>query len=181
MRSLALLRGINVGGKNKVDMATLRETFTRIGSGNVLTYINSGNVVFDDERPHQELANVLESAIENDFGLGLKVLLRDIVSVRRLVAAIPDWWTTDKTMRTNVIFLWEHVDTPEIVDLLPVRDGVDDIMYSPGAIVWRTDADKLTRSGVGRLVGTDLYRAMTVRNSNTVRKVALLMEEQAGR
>lgn len=177
MRSLALLRGINVGGKNKVDMATLRETFVRTGASNVLTYINSGNVIFDDERPHQELASLLEGGIDEDFGLRVKVLLRDITSIRGLVAAIPDSWTTDKTMRTNVIFLWEHVDSPEVVDQLPVRDGVDESMYSPGAIVWRYDTDKATRSGMGRLVGTDLYRAMTVRNSNTVRKLAFLMEE----
>jgi len=176
VRSLALLRGINVGGKNKVDMATLRETFIRTGAGNVLTYINSGNVIFDDERPHLELASLLEGGIEEDFGLRVKVLLRDIASIRRLATAIPDTWTTDKTMRTNVLFLWEHVDSPDVVDQLPVRDGVDDIMYSPGAIVWRYDADNATRSGMGRLVGTDLNRAMTVRNSNTVRKLALLME-----
>lgn len=161
-------------------MATLRKTFTRTGADNVRTYINSGNVIFDDERLHREMAKVIGVAIEKDFGLRLGVMLRDVVSIRRLAAQIPDSWTTDKTMRTNVIFLWKNVDSPDVVDQLPVRDGVDDIMYSPGAIVWRTDADKLTRSGMGRLVGTDLYRAMTVRNSNTVRKLALLMNEQAG-
>ena len=177
MRQLALLRGINVGGNNTVAMASLRETFVRAGSENVRTYINSGNVVFDDARARDHLTEVLEIAIADDFGLQLKVLLRDIESVRSVVAAIPDTWTTDKEMRTNVIFLWDHVDSPDVVDQLPAREGVDDIEYTPGAILWRADRDKMTRSGMGRMIGTDLYAGMTMRTSNTVLKLAAMMEE----
>jgi uncharacterized protein (DUF1697 family) len=65
------------------------------------------------------------------------------------------------------------------VDEIPAREGVDDIKYTPGAILWRADRDKLTRSGMGRLVGTDLYQNMTMRSSNTVLKLAAMMEEPA--
>jgi len=179
MRQLALLRGINVGGNNKLAMATLRETFARAGAENVRTYINSGNVIFDDTRPSEHLGAILAQAIADDSGLELKVLLRDIESVRSVLAAIPETWTTNKEMRTDVIFLWDHVDSPEVVDEVPAREGVDDIKYTPGAILWRADRDKLTRSGIGRLVGTDLYQNMTMRSSNTVLKLAAMMEERA--
>lgn len=176
MRYVALLRGINVGGKNKVDMATLKETFGRAGCDDVVTYINSGNVVFSDDRDAARLTDILEDTIEEDFGKRHKVLLRDIDSVRKVVDAVPDTWVNDKTMRTRVLFLWEDVDSVEILDQLPVRDGIDEIEYLPGAIVWRVDIENVTKSGQARLAGTKLYKAMTIRNINTVRKVAELME-----
>lgn len=177
MRYLALLRGINVGGKNKVEMGRLRETFERVGTEDVRTYINTGNIIFSDDRPHEDLTDLLADAIEEDFGLRLDVLIRDIESIRETAVAIPHTWVTDKTMRTRVMFLWDSFDTPEVLDDLPVRDGVDEVMYVPGAVIWRHDAENANRSGQGRLVGTDLYRAMTVRNSNTVHKLAAMMEE----
>lgn len=77
MRYVALLRGINVGGKNRVEMARLRETISRAGADDVRTYIASGNVLFADSRPRGEIVGVLERAIEEEFGLSLKVLVRD--------------------------------------------------------------------------------------------------------
>lgn len=175
MRYVALLRGINVGGNNKVDMTELKGTFERVGCEDVRTYINSGNVVFARDGDADSLADLLEDAIEEDFGKRHQVLLRNNDALQEIVATMPDSWTTDKTMRTRVFFLWEDVDTPGLVDELPIREGVDEVRHTPGAVVWRVDADKLTKSGMGRLIGTDLYSAMTMRNSNTVRKLAEMM------
>lgn len=177
MRYLALLRGINVGGKNKIQMAKLKETFAGTGASDVRTYINSGNVIFTDNRSPDSLAEILEDAIEKDFDLQIKVLLRDIDSIRNVDAAIPDTWVTDQTMRTRAMFLWDPFDTPEVLNDVPVRDGVDDVKYVPGALIWRVDVENLTRSGMARLTGMPLYKAMTMRNSNTVRKLAAMMEE----
>lgn len=177
MRYVALLRGINVGGKNKVEMTRLRETFEGVGGNDVKTYINSGNVIFTDTRPADSLATLLEDAIAEEFGLRLEVLLRDEPSMREIATAIPESWTNDSTMRTDVLFLWEHVDSPDVLDELPARIDIDEVRYVPGAVIWRIDAGDRTKSGKGRLVGTDLYKAMTVRNSNTVRKLVSMMEQ----
>lgn len=179
VRFVALLRGINVGGKNKVDMTALKRTFARAGATDVLTYVNSGNVIFSHDRERSTLTGVLEDAIEEDFGLRHRILLRDTSSIRHVVNAIPDEWVNDGTMRTDVLFLWEHLDSPDVVKQLPVRDGIDEIRYAAGAVIWRVDAENLTRSGKSRLVGTDLYKAMTVRNVNTVRKLAAMIMEPA--
>ncbi len=106
MRYVALLRGINVGGKNRVEMARLRETISRAGADDVRTYIASGNVLFADSRPRGQLVGVLERTIEEEFGLSLKVLVRDEHELVATADAIPDPWTNDQTMRTDVIFLW---------------------------------------------------------------------------
>ena len=177
---VALLRGINVGGNRKVEMARLKVVFEGAGTTEVRTYINSGNVIFTDERPAAELAPVLESAIEDEFGFHVGVLLRDLDSMRRLVAAIPNEWVNDKTQRTDVWFLWEDQDKPEVMDDLAIKDGIDKVFYVPGAVVWCADGEKLTRSGRGKVVGTNLYKSLTARNVNSVRKIHSLMEDLAG-
>jgi uncharacterized protein (DUF1697 family) len=73
------------------------------------------------------------------------------------------------------MFLWEDVDDPSVLHQITIKDGLDDVKYLPGAIVWRVDRDVLTRSGMMRLTSDDLYKQMTIRNVNTVRKLADLM------
>ena len=80
-------------------------------------------------------------------------------------------------MRCYVMFLWDDVDDPSVLDLLTIKDGIDDVKYEPGTIVWRVDRDVLTRSGMMRLTSDDLYKQMTIRNVNTVRRLAHLMAD----
>lgn len=178
---VALLRGINVGGNKKVEMGRLRETFERVGSRGVRTYINSGNVVFEDVRGPEELAPELERAIEEEFGFFVKVLLRDHATFQSVVDAIPDEWVNDKSERTDIWFLWEQFDSPDVIDQLEPRDGIDEVFYVEGAVVWRADGAQLTRSGRTKVVGTELYRSLTARNVNTVRKIHSLMDDVASR
>jgi uncharacterized protein (DUF1697 family) len=177
---LALLRGINVGGKNKVEMSRLRNTFESVGMTQVRSYINTGNVIFGDEsRPMTELTPLLEEAIATEFGFHVKVLLRDFEAIASTAEAIPPSWKDDSTMRCYVMFLWEEVDGPAVLEGLTIKEGIDDVKYEPGAIIWRVDRDVLTRSGMMKVTGSDLYQSMTIRNCNVVRKLAELMA-QAG-
>lgn len=178
MISVALLRGINVGGKNKVEMGRLRQTFERVGLAGVRTYINTGNVIFDSGgRSPGALRPDLQAAITDEFDLELEIVLRDIDEMTATAEAIPESWVNDSTMKCDVMFLWESVDSPDIIEELPVREGIDTVTYVPGAVIWKVDRPNLTRSGMSRIVGTNLYKAMTVRNCNTVRKIVELMAE----
>ncbi|MFZ0012788.1 MAG: DUF1697 domain-containing protein, partial [Acidimicrobiia bacterium] len=85
----------------------------------------------------------------------------------------------DRSERTDVWFLWEERDDPAIVDSLTIKEGIDEVLYVQGAVVWRADGAQLTRSGRGKVIGTDLYKSLTSRNVNTVRKIHALMEELA--
>lgn len=176
---VALLRGINVGGNRKVEMSRLAGTFERVGASEVRTYINSGNVIFTDDRTPGELASTLEDAIEKEFGFHVKVLLRDIDSIRKLTEAIPDEWVNDKTQRTDVWFLWEDHDSSDVIDNLTIKPGIDEVFYIPGSVVWCADGEQLTRSGRGKVIGSKLYKSLTARNVNTVRKIHSLMEDLA--
>jgi uncharacterized protein (DUF1697 family) len=174
---VALLRGINVGGKNKMEMARLKAAFESAGMKDVTTYINSGNVVFtDNRRKPATITRTLEKAIEADFGFAIKVLIRDLPSIKKLLKALPDSWTNDSKMRCDVLFLWESFDKKEVLNELSWKPEIEDVVYVSGAVIWRIDRPNVNRSRLFKMVGTDLYRGMTIRNCNTVRKLAELME-----
>lgn len=179
---LALLRGINVGGKRKVDMKSLRSSFERSGMKDVSTYINSGNIIFkSDIKSVTELTRILEDAIELDFGFLVKVLILSKPQISKLGESLPANWINDKNiMKCDVIFLWSKYDNPEILQTLNVKDGIDNVIYRPGAIFWQIDKENLGKSGLMKLVGTELYKNMTIRNSNTFRKLNAIMSSLEG-
>jgi uncharacterized protein (DUF1697 family) len=175
---VALLRGINVGGKNKVEMARLREVFQREGLADVRTYINSGNVIFAESRKRAtRLMSDLETAIEEQFGFPVKVLVKSLEQMEVITDAIPAAWVTDDSMRCDVMFLWQDHDRPGILSDLPVREGIDQVIYVAGAVIWQVDAINLTRSGRTKVIGGQMYKASTVRNANTTRKLTELMRQ----
>src|SRR5690554_4119915 len=132
---VALLRGINVGGNNKVDMKKLKTTFESLGFSNVVTYINSGNIVFEEKVKKQNLiTSEIEKAIKRDFRLDIKVLLRDFKSIEIICKKLPATWVKNEVMRTDVMFLWEEFDNPEVIKQLKVNP-VDNVKYVQGAIL----------------------------------------------
>ncbi|HKB34447.1 MAG TPA: DUF1697 domain-containing protein [Candidatus Dormibacteraeota bacterium] len=172
MTYVAFLRGVNVGGKGIVSMAAIKETLVALGLSDVRTYINSGNVIFST-RPSdaRRLTARIERALEQDTGMAIKVLVMDHKTLKKIVEAIPRNWVDDKTMRTYVLLLWKELDDRAILDRLPAKPGVDELMYTPGAVVWRVDRENVGRSQMTRIVGTDLYKKITVRSANTMRKL----------
>ncbi len=178
-RYVALLRGINVGGKNKIEMKRLRRTFERAGMSAVATYINSGNVIFNDRgRPRVELSARLEKAVAADFGLEVPVLLRTREEIDAVHAALPPDWSNDSAMKCDVLFLWEEIDNPDVLDQLPLKPELVTVRYLPGTVLVGMDRAHVARSGLNRLVGSSLYRAMTIRNVNTLRRIHGLLAEQ---
>lgn len=192
---VALLRGINVGGNNKVDMKRLKLAFEQAGMRQVITYINSGNIVFswgaedgvssgdlsreqEQERKHK-LAGILEDVILREFNLPIRVVIRSLEDIRGVIRHLPETWTNDDTMRSDVLFLWAEADAPEVLDELKFKPEIDRVLYAPGAVLWSVDRANATRSGMQKLIGTRLYGLMTVRNVNTTRKIHQLMEDAA--
>jgi len=175
VRYLGLLRGVNVGGASRVEMARLRQVLERIGMSDVRTYINSGNVIFTTTaRGRRAITERIEHAIEEEFGFPVPVLLRTVDQLHELVAALPD--VDDADTRCNVAFLWPDVDRSEVLDELPAAPGIDEVRYVKGAVVWTVDRRNITRSRMTKLVGTPLYRRMSMRNANTVRKLYELLQ-----
>ncbi|MFJ7730057.1 DUF1697 domain-containing protein [Neobacillus sp. NPDC097160] len=174
---IALLRGINVGGNNKIDMKLLKQTFEKAGMNDVLTYINTGNIIFSNKGLSKtELSCILEDAIQNDFGLQIKVVVRSVDDVRGIINAIPDTWKNDKDMKSDVMFLWDKIDDESVLKHLVVKPNIDTVKYVPGAILWSVDKKNVTKSGMSKIVGSTIYKQVTVRNVNTARKIYELMQ-----
>jgi len=172
MTYVAFLRGVNVGGKGIVSMAAIKEALVALGLSDVRTYINSGNVIFSTRAADaQKLTARIEKAFEQHTGMAIKVLVMDHKSLKQLVDAIPRNWVDDKTMRTYVLLLWREVDDRTILDRIPVNPGVDELRYTPGAVVWRVDRENVSKSRMNRLVGTPLYKKISIRSANTMRKL----------
>jgi uncharacterized protein (DUF1697 family) len=176
---IALLRGINVGGNNKIDMKLLKHTFEQAGMNDVVTYINTGNIIFSyKDKSKTELALMLEEAIHNDFGLRIKVVIRTVDDVRGIINAIPDTWKNDKEMNSDVMFLWDEIDDESVLEHLVIKPDIDTVKYVPGAILWCVDKINVTKSGRSKIMGSKIYKQVTVRNVNTARKIYELMQAQ---
>jgi uncharacterized protein (DUF1697 family) len=172
MTYVAFLRGVNVGGKGIVSMAAIKESLVALGLSVVRTYINSGNVIFSSRASDaQQLTTRIEKALEQHTGMAIKVLVMEHKTLKKMVDAIPRNWVDDKTMRTYVLLLWKELDDRMILERLPIKPGVDELRYTPGAVVWRVDRENLGRSHLNRIVGTPLYKKITIRSANTMRKL----------
>lgn len=175
MKYVALLRGINVGGKTRVEMPRLKAAFEALGCTDVSTYINSGNVLFTDARPASKLKPLIEKAIKAEFNFDVPVVLRDRANFANLVEKIPAEWTNDKIQKTDVMFLWDEIDNEDIIKEVVVNPKIETALYLPGALAWNISRDKVAGGAVIALIKSDLYTHMTIRNINTVRKLAKLL------
>jgi uncharacterized protein (DUF1697 family) len=176
MRYVALLRGINVGGKSVVRMADLKECVEELGYDNVSTFIASGNVLFETpERDAAKLESAIERALERRFKLPITVVVRSRAEVGRIVRAIPAGWIGNDSLRVNVAFLRRTRDGRALARELAPREGVDELVATRAALIWATRRDALTRSGLQKLPGSAAYRDMTIRNVNTTLKLQELL------
>lgn len=173
---VALLRGINVGGNNKISMKALKKSFESVGMQSVITYINSGNIIFknDTEAP-QKLPEILEKIIQKDFALDIKVVIRSIKDYQRIMEALPENWANDQEMKSDVMFLWKEIDNESILNTLPAKPEIDTVKYVPGSLLWSIGRKNQSKSGILKLMGTKTYHLMTIRNVNTARKIWELM------
>ncbi len=176
MIHVALLRGINVGGKHKVPMAQLRQVCADLGFTDVATYINSGNIVFGAEEDDDlALAGQLERAIEDTFGFPVRALVRTGADIVAIAERIPADWTNDEARKSDVVYLLDGIDPSQAVAALQPHEGIDSVRLAPGAVLWMVERQHAARSGLQRILGTPLYRQSTVRNVNTARKLAALV------
>lgn len=174
---VALLRGINVGGKAKVAMSRLKELGEELGFEQVRTYINSGNVILVSSKQASDVCQQLEQGIQQTFGLSVPVVVRSFAQIKTLLSEVPNAWSNDTEQKTDVLFLWPDIDKPSIVEHVDTKPELERVLYVPGALVWNIARKDVTRGSGIKLIKSDMYQHMTVRNINTVRKLYALMQE----
>ncbi len=180
MRYIALLRGINVGGNKKVSMAELKESLTAAGLSDVRTYINSGNVLFSaPDQDVDELTERVEKSIEERFGFPVGCIVLTKEQYERAIDDAPkNWGTDDKNMRSDALFVMRSMTPQRIVDAVgEVNDDFEWMSAGRSVVFWTVDRRKYGRARMPKIIGTDAYRAISMRSSTTARKLYLLLNE----
>ncbi len=177
VRYLALLRGINVGGKNIIRMTDLKACFEGIGCADVATYIQSGNVVFRSaERDALELERTIEKALSARFRYSSRVVVLTFKSLDHIVKHAPAGFGDDPdTYRFNVIFLKAPLTATEAMKSVTTKEGVDAVAKGKGALYFSNLMSKASQSRLSRIISLPVYQHMTIRNWNTTTKLHALM------
>lgn len=173
----ALLRGINVGGKNKVPMADLRETFEKGGYEAVRTYIQSGNVLFQSSESQSSLEDHIEGLLEARFGIPLVVVVRSHSQIRKTIDnAPPGFGQEPDKYHSDAIFLKAPLTSDRVMGLVELREGVDRAWPGNGVVYFQRLSAERTKSRLSRVISTPEYKLMTIRSWTTTTKLLDLLD-----
>ncbi|HMU32269.1 MAG TPA: DUF1697 domain-containing protein [Pyrinomonadaceae bacterium] len=194
MRYIALLRGINVGGNTMIKMAELKASFETLGLGNVVSYVNSGNLAFDVPREsalqkpavqkparskgtyevETALISVIEKAIEKAFAKSIPVMIREQTDILRIIEANPFAGQFESHKEMHVLFLNDNV-TKEANAFLAENVPPPERFAVHGREIYCHLPMGVADSYLGRGVfEKKLKIAVTARNWRTVEKLAVL-------
>ncbi|WP_022894677.1 DUF1697 domain-containing protein [Agromyces subbeticus] len=175
---VALLRGINVGGRNLVRMPELVACFSDAGYGDVSTYLQSGNVLFSAApEPASALESKVEAMLEQRLGIPLLVVIRSRDELAQTIEDAPADHGSPK-LRSDVIFLKHPLTTEQAFAELPeLRDGVDAVARGPGAIYFSRVAAQATKTRIQKLMAMPIFQQMTMRNWRTCTTLLTKLDE----
>lgn len=172
MKYVAFLRGINVGGKNKVKMETLREVCVGIDFENVKTYINSGNVIFETKKTDNlKLAEKLGEAIEKEFGFKIKVIVREFGEIEEIVKNNPFAGQFENDKDVHVFFLDEEMPKDKAELLLSNNNENEQYFVRNREIFCHLKVSVLDSLMGKDYIAKKLKVSSTARNWRTVNKI----------
>ena len=178
---VALLRGVNVGGKNNLSMSELKMNLAKAGFDEVATYINSGNVLFTSSQTNvRTLEKEIEGVLSAHHKLDCKVVVRSLSEMKKLVESLPASWTGDQTWAHNVMFLRHSIDSEDVLKELAPKPTIEKVLYRPGTVLWSARLSDIKQSTMNKLSSRKIFQEITARNPNTTRKLYELMKEMAG-
>ncbi|KXK16083.1 MAG: hypothetical protein UZ14_CFX002000119 [Chloroflexi bacterium OLB14] len=177
---LALLRGINVGGNNIIKMADLKLCFENMGLRDVVTYIQSGNVIFKStEKDKTKLTKKIEVGLSERFNYEARLVIVSHKQLKQTVEESPRGFgkQPDK-FRYDVIFLKEPLTAKEAMKNVRIKEGVDTADIGKDVLYFSRLISKASSSYLTKIIGLPVYQNMTIRNWNTTTKLLALMEKR---
>ena len=174
MRYILLLRGVNVGGKNKVSMSELKNMLLTSGFEDIDSYINSGNLFFTSYLNQESCALKVRQVLDNNYNFNIPFALITKEEYLEDRAGLPDWWH-EELARKDVLFFSCGLDTSNIIDFLNKENFYNEIIYvGKNAIFWGKydESEYLKTTYHKRLIKQDFYKVITIRNGNTFEKIA---------
>ena len=178
MKYVLLLRGINVGGKNKVAMSDLKDMISKLGYENVITYINSGNIIFD-ANDNKEIVKVKISHMLETFPFSINKVILTQEEYLDEISNLPEWWS-EELFRRDVLFYSDKVDysvMKERIKMMPLNDEM--VHFGKRAVFWGKCNEKnyLSTSYHKLLMKESFYKSITIRNGRTFMKIAELLDK----
>lgn len=174
---VALLRGINIGGKNKIKMSELKSAFEMAGLTEVRTVLNSGNIIFSSEADMNE--EIIENIISEHFKMKIPVYLMEIKDLEDILAHSPKWWNTgEKDRYDNLIFILSDDSAEQIREAIgQPSENLEQIEVYKNVIFWTFDINKYQKCNWWkRTAENGIAQKLTIRTANTVNK--LVYEEK---
>jgi uncharacterized protein (DUF1697 family) len=177
MKYVALIRAINVGGRNLMRMSDVRACLEAREFQRVSTYIQSGNILFESNVSNvTALTTALERAFSETFDHSAGVFVRSQRQMQKIVVDAPKEWKKGATLRRNVAFLRKPLTAGKAVAAIELKPGVDSVKAGEGVVYMTTVMTRITQSAFPKLVGKPIYRDMTIRNYSTCQKILALMD-----
>ena len=181
-RYALLVRGINVGGKNKVIMAELRQELTELGIEKVETYINSGNVFFTSTDSKSQLIEKLEAffAVHYPFIQSFSLLSQE--DYEEELKNLPDWWTKDLA-RKDVLFYTEGLNVDQVIEKVNSLELEDEVLhFGKLGIFWgKYSEESYYETAYHKyLLKMPFYRNITIRNAKTFDKIGQMLKNKKG-
>ena len=178
-RYALLVRGINVGGKNKVVMAQLRQELTELGLEKVETYINSGNIFFTSTDPKARLVEKLEAffAVHYPFIQSFSLLSQE--DYEEEVENLPAWWNEDLA-RKDVLFYTEGLDVEQVIATVESLELKDEVLhFGKLGIFWGKFSEESYYATAYHkyLLKMPFYRQITIRNAKTFDKIGQMIKK----
>lgn len=174
MKYIALLRGINISGKNKISMNELRSELQKYKYQNISTYLNSGNVIFESEIDHKEsIMQDIYKIIKDKFHLEIPVFIMTASELKDILVNAPDWWGTDnKEIYDNLIFIIPPVTYDDVYSVLGNPNEYEKIQEYKNYIFWSYRLKDYRKTNWwSRTASTDIRYSITIRTATTTRKI----------
>ncbi|WLR41705.1 DUF1697 domain-containing protein [Bacillus carboniphilus] len=182
VRYIALLRGINVGGHNKIRMAELKNSLKQLGLENIKTYIQSGNILFESEESEESLQKKIHYKIKEDFGVVSTVVIRTAKQLHGIVYGLPfneqDISSASDSAKGECLYVAMLPEAPSVVSkdkLLSYTNNKEHCVII-GRDVYLLFHDSIRNSKLNNNL-TKLDVPATIRNWRTINKLLSMVEE----
>lgn len=175
MKYIALLRGINISGKNKISMPELKKLLEENNYQNVSTYLNSGNIIFEcNKNNKQTIMDNIHTLIENKFLLQIPVYIMTDKELENILNNSPKWWgSSNKEIYDNLIFIIPPTKYEEVYNTIgSPKEGLELIEEYNNCVFWSFDLNNYRKSNWWiKTASTDIKDKITIRTANTMRKI----------
>lgn len=178
---VVLLRGVNVGGHHRVSKAEFQSVLEKLGFHDVIIYINSGNAIC--KRDRKPAIMEVQSALETQFGFTIPTLVLSSKKIQAIAAAIPAEWTNDTPkpdksgQKSDVLYLFDEINSPDVLEKFDYKPELETLIYVDGAVLANITRMNQTKGSLQKLIGSSLYKQVTIRNVTTAKKLAELTKD----